>query len=448
MTGDKIKSYIDSHSAEMIQELSEWIAIPSVSSNLNEVERALDYILRLARGMGFTARSELGGQVGVIECGEGPETLGILTHVDVVPPGDAAEWETDPFCATVKDGKLFGRGAIDDKGPAIASLYAMRAVLESGEPLKKRVQLILGTQEEVEWTDMNAYVKACPLPDYGFTPDDAFPICNIEKGCGPATLKIPFDVPDDGKRYLAAIEAGVAFNAVPSAAWASFNTGEPVMASGRATHASQPEKGENALIALAAKLKTMYEAGGLYMNNALAFMLMLVERFSTSCGEGMGLCSESEYYKGEFVHRNTITPTYVTTESGVLTVSFDVRFPYGMSDQKITDAFKALAAEFGGTAETGLQPAVFVSSSSPFLHAFAEAYEAMTPNKNEYTIAYGGSYAKAMPNVVAWGPLFPDDTDTCHEANEYIRLDALSDCAKIFAQAVASIALSDKSFKQ
>ena len=101
----------------------------------------------------------------MIEIGEGEETIGILSHVDVVPPENPQSWISPPFEMTERDGHLWGRGTMDDKGAIIVCLYAMKCLFESGEPLKKKVQMILGTQEEVEWSDMEAYVANVPLPD-------------------------------------------------------------------------------------------------------------------------------------------------------------------------------------------------------------------------------------------------------------------------------------------
>ena len=61
------------------------------------------------------------------------------------------------LCTGGKDGKIYGRGTADDKGPAIAALYAMRAVKELGIPVKKNVRLILGTDEECGSSDIRHY---------------------------------------------------------------------------------------------------------------------------------------------------------------------------------------------------------------------------------------------------------------------------------------------------
>lgn len=446
-TNKTLAEYIDNNKEQMIRELGEFVAIPSVSEDLPEVNRALDYILALGKGMGLTAISRLNGQVGVIETGDGDETLGILTHVDVVAPGDMDIWKTDPYKLTLIDNKLFGRGTIDDKGMIIASLYAMKAVKELGLPLHKKVQLIIGTQEEVEWTDMDSYVKEYPLPDYGFTPDGEYPICNIEKGC--LDLDFEFHIPEEnagssGKRYLKELKIGSAINVVPGKAAAILSDGSEVTVSGKSVHSCQPELGSNALFSLAKNLADME----LESNILLDVINLIADSFEDVYGEKLGLKSKEEYYMGEYVHVNCFTPTIVRTEGGMLHVHINVRYPYGASCREITDRITKLFEGYGGRlAKCENLPAVFVRKDAPFLSKLAEAYESVTSLENRFTLAYGGSYAKAMPNIVSWGPLFEGEEDTCHCENEYIFVDSLMASAKIFAQAIASIALSDESFK-
>ena len=124
----ELKEFLKAHEKEMQSDLMDFIRIPSVSSDHENVVKALHFALDLAEKYGFETESFLDDQVGMIRMGTGDETLGILTHVDVVPPGDAADWDTDPFEPVIKDNRMYGRGTIDDKGMIVASLYAMRAV--------------------------------------------------------------------------------------------------------------------------------------------------------------------------------------------------------------------------------------------------------------------------------------------------------------------------------
>ena len=114
---------------------------------------ALLYALNLGEKLGFRAKN-IDGYCGYIEFGEGPNLLGIIGHLDVVPSSDG--WDTDPFNATIKNGKIFGRGAIDDKGPVIASLYAMKTIKDNLK-INSRVRLILGINEEKSWKCIKHY---------------------------------------------------------------------------------------------------------------------------------------------------------------------------------------------------------------------------------------------------------------------------------------------------
>ena len=454
----KLFDWIEANRDEMIRETCGLVSIPSVSENAEQVGKALDYVIALAERLGFRGRKVLSGQIGIIEAGEGPETFGILAHVDVVPPGDLAFWQTDPFRPVVKDGAIFGRGTIDDKGPIIACLYAMKAAANLGIPFRKKTMMILGTQEEVEWTDMEAFLKSgLPLPDYGFTPDGEFPVCNIEKGVLDIEVICPKDSAPQGEGvFLRGLSGGTVSNIVPDHAEAILlrRSRQPdgsmkeeeftVAEKGVSVHSCQPEKGENAIIKLCKTLGTQSLAEG----NLTKLAAVLAERFSDlRCG-GIGMATEDEYVNGEFVHCNMLAVTHMIDEPEQVRVTINIRTVYGVSD----DAFVSAVEEaFAGTPcrigkVTGLPP-VYISRERPFMKAFARAYETATGTKNEFTLAYGGSYAKAMPNIASWGPLFPDEEDTCHEANERITIDGLLLNAKIFAAAIGEIVLSADSYQ-
>lgn len=453
MNVEEVKQYMENHQEKIVADLAGFIEIPSVSSHKEEVDRALDYVLDLATRMGFTAKAVCDHQVGVIEVGDGDETVGILSHVDVVPAGDLESWERDPYMLVVENDRLYGRGTMDDKGAIIVCLHAMKAVVDSGKPLHKKIQMILGTQEEVEWVDMNRYVKEYPLPDYGFTPDGEFPLCNIEKG----GLDIPMLFTVDGQPqgdgwYLTNVDAGTVANAVPGECFAQitrFREGDAVetkelRTTGKAVHSCQPEKGDNAIFQMA----KMLEALQLKDNDLLRLLNMTDEKFSSLYGKEVGLYSDSDIYNGEFVHRNVFAPTLFKVEGDEVLIHLNIRFAYGTDSGKIVEAIEKLARSYGGrTGDVTCLPAVYVSKDRPFMGEFGKAYEEGCGRKHEFVLAYGGSYAKAMPNIVSWGPIFPDDEDTCHEDNEYITMKSLMDNGKIFAIALSRVVLSEKHFK-
>ena len=162
----KLDALIEARRDEFLKDLGRWLSVPSVQGAAEEGapfgrenRRMLDLALEDARGYGFDTRM-FDGYAGDISMGNGEKTLGILCHLDVVPGGDG--WTVEPFALTQKDGNLIGRGVLDDKGPALAALYAMRCVRDAGVELKDTVRLILGCDEETGMTDM-AYYNATPL---------------------------------------------------------------------------------------------------------------------------------------------------------------------------------------------------------------------------------------------------------------------------------------------
>ena len=187
MRYEQLDAIVEAMRGELLETLKRWISVPSVQGPAAgpgapfgaENRRMLDMALADGRRFGFETR-DIDGYAGDISLGEGEETLGMLCHLDVVPAGDG--WDTDPWTATEKDGKLYGRGCMDDKGPAVCALFAMRAVKEAGIPLKHGVRLILGCDEETGMSDMRYYASKMKMPDYGFSPDAEFPVINIEKG--------------------------------------------------------------------------------------------------------------------------------------------------------------------------------------------------------------------------------------------------------------------------
>lgn len=454
---ENVEDLLRKYEAEILQKLGELIAIPSISSDLPMVKKALKCSLNLGETLGFRSKAELEESVGVIEMGEGDETVGILVHVDVVPPGEISLWESDPFKMLEKDGKLYGRGTLDDKGALVASLYAMKIATdiskESGLPIKKKVQLIIGTQEEVAWTDMERYVKEFDLPDYGFTPDGEFPLCNIEKGIADFIIKFPYDsdYSNPGSQASSAavisIDGGHALNAVPGKCTYKVKSDhgeETVEIQGKTVHSCQPERGENAITgAVKQILSKGYES-----NNVYRVCEFVDKYFSSMKGEELGLCSESEYYNGEFVHRNVFTPTTIKTEKDGILLGVNSRIAYGTDMEQVFEAFEKAAREYGGEIiYKHSAPAIYISKEKPFLKKLAQAYESVTGKENEFVLAYGGSYAKAMPNVVSWGPIFLGEEDTCHEENEYINKESLFDNIKIFALALSNLIFKEESYK-
>ena len=208
---------------ELVRDIQKWVSVESLQAAPvggkpfgENVARMLDMALDTARSYGFDTRNVDYYAGDVTLRGEGRQTLGILAHLDIVPAGEG--WHHDPFGGEIEDGKIFGRGTVDDKGPALCALYAMRAVKDCGIPLKDDVRLILGCDEETGMSDMRYYAAHMPLPDYGFSPDAEFPLINIEKGMVVCELRLHGDGEADARIPVYELYAGERCNVVPAVA--------------------------------------------------------------------------------------------------------------------------------------------------------------------------------------------------------------------------------------
>ena len=183
---EKLDAALAALDGDMIDTLARWIRIPSVRAEQSapnapfgmEVRRALDTAIADIARLGMTPR-DIDGYCCDAEIGEGEETIAVLAHLDVVPEGDG--WTHEPYGAEIVDGRIIGRGTSDDKGPGVAALFAMKAVLDAGIPLRRRCRLILGCDEECGMQDLEYYEQKVGLPAKGFSPDANFPLINTER---------------------------------------------------------------------------------------------------------------------------------------------------------------------------------------------------------------------------------------------------------------------------
>ena len=223
MYNSKIDSLIEGWREDIYQTLKGWIGIDStLSAPAGEgkpfgenISRVLDLALSDAERMGFAARN-IDGYAGEISLGQGEQTMGMLAHLDIVPAGDG--WPHDPFGCEMENGRVYGRGVQDDKGPAVAALFALRAVKEAGVELKDGVRLILGTDEESGMRGLRYYKEHEPMPDYGFSPDADYPLINIEKGGVGIALSAVSAGEEDAEIPIYEMNAGVRANVVPGTA--------------------------------------------------------------------------------------------------------------------------------------------------------------------------------------------------------------------------------------
>ena len=452
------KTWIRDHFDEEVAALQGLLRIRSVEA-LGEdgtvfgrgAQDCLDYVLRLGADMGFTPH-DLDGRCGWLDYGEGGELVVVLGHLDVVPEGTG--WTHAPYGAEIADGKLYARGAIDDKGPMMAALYGLKALVESGEKLNRRVRILFGLNEETGCACMEHYVKTGQeLPALGFTPDGNFPIINGEKGIFSAHYAI--DLPADGR--LLAFRGGTALNMVPAAAEAELDgalyeaavakaatvpyitvarTGEMtcVAAKGRSAHGSTPEKGENAISRLAAFLAQLPLAQA--EQAAMAAVARLYPEKTDGAALGVGL-------RDEVSGCMTVNLGTAEMDGRRLTLGANLRVPVTYGEKDFHPALTAAMAEAGfRETDSSFTPPLYVPADTPLIRTLQDVYAAETGDEPTLLAIGGGTYAKSMPNIVAFGPIFPGEPAVEHEPDEYIALESLRRCTEIYAGAIKALANS------
>ena len=456
MEMQKIFERIEGMRGEICEALSKLISYPSYRQEPAEgapfgkpARECLDKTLEICRELGFKTEN-IDGYAGTASFTDGEPLLGILAHLDVVPAGDG--WTLDPFKAEIKDGKLFGRGAMDDKGPAVSVIYAMKALKDSGVRLKHGFELIVGTDEECGSSDI-AYFKAhAKTPRWLFTPDASYPLINIEKG----HIGARFTAKASSEK-LVYLHGGRTINAVPASASAALKgvgeeeisaaikkagctvkfevkkAGEETVISavGTSAHASTPDVGDNALTALI-KLLSLIDLGGEAGERlcALAREFPYKETDGKTAGVAM---------KDETSGALTLAFSILDYEDGEFSGGIDIRFPICGSVKEVSKRLGAALERAGFEHKIGGSEPHCVSAESPFVKKLLSAYEAVTGKKGECLAIGGGTYVHGTEGGVAFGCEIEGEDNRIHGADEFIRVDALIENAKIFAEAIVRV---------
>lgn len=440
---------LEAYKDQMINALQKLIAIPSVKyDGLEEndysitknapfgihISKALDYTLALCKELGFRTKN-CNGFVGYAEIGEGKEMMAILTHLDVVPSGNG--WTYPPFGAEVHDDKLFGRGAIDDKGPAIASIYALKAVADKGVKWKKRVRLIFGVDEEKTWKDMEYYVSHEEQPTLGFTPDASFPVVYCEKELVHCDLVKYLN----GTGMQWTLSGGAANNAVPDSCkleWTDAGKTYTREEKGIAAHGSRPEEGVNAITGLMRKLHTQMNEGSSTFPKELEDCIQFYQACIGDAVDGSLLGID---FSDAISGGTTMNMGKIRGNEKECRLSIDIRMSLSTAKAEVLECMQKKIKPFGYEIENVTNfSSVYLEKESPFFQTLVKIYRQFTDDYTEPILMGGGTYARAMKNIVAFGPRFPGREETEHQKNEYILIEDFMKSAEIYAATIVEIA--------
>lgn len=436
---EKIKS-------DYLESLKTIVSYPSV---LNEgengtpfgqsIQNVLEKMLEITRSLGFKTYIDPKGYYGYAEIGQGEELLAVLCHLDVVPAGDLSDWETPPFEATIKDGWIHGRGVQDDKGPSLAALYAVKALMDAGVTFNKRIRFIYGTDEETLWRCMARYNELEETATLGFAPDSSFPLTYAEKGL------LQIKLHGSGSQELA-IEAGEAFNVVPAKASYTGNladsledelkkqsfeyerTVDTVTVIGVPKHSKDAAEGVNAIVRLATGLNLLVQ------HPAIQFI-----------AEAVGEDATGSSLFGEISDKPSGTLSFnisgLTINPDKSEIRIDMRIPVLADKDKLVQELSQIAEKYQLRYEEFdyLAP-LYVPLDSELVSTLMAVYKEKTNDDSPAVSSGGATFARTMPNCVAFGALFPGALQTEHQANERTVIEDLYKAMDIYAETIYRLA--------
>lgn len=413
-----VRKYLEEHLDEMTELLGELVGIPSVMGNSAEnapfgemPAKALGLMLERCEQFGFSVEN-VENYAGSADLNDLEPALAILTHLDVVPEGTG--WDSDPYVLTRCGNKLVGRGTIDDKGPAVAAVFAARAVRELGIPLKNGVRLIFGANEENGSADLAYYRKKRQLPPMVFTPDGEYPVINGEKGM----LRVYFSTLLDEN---VEISGGEVINAVPGTC--TVKIGEDLTVyRGKSAHASTPEQGENAIT----KFLADYSGDSRVIKS-------IQQCFQHGDVDGKAIFGDNS---GNF----TCVLSMLNTVENSLKGGIDIRYPLDRTKAEVSRIICGKLQATGFTIDSceGSEPH-YTAENSDFVQSLLKVYERVTGDVGRCITIGGGTYVHEIDGGVAFGAEYPGGSGNMHAPNEFITVDSLLKNAEIMAEAIIEI---------
>lgn len=445
-----MKEFIQATMDQQIRDLQTLVRIPSVSRCEpaepgkpfgKTVHAALEAALEIAKNLGFTKVRNVDGYAGEIEYGEGDETLGILAHLDVVPEGQG--WTYPPYGGEIHNGRIYGRGTLDDKSAAVSALYALAAVKNSGAAMKRRVRIILGTDEEIGSLGVKHYLKTVGAPTMAFTPDAEYPVVNSEMGILQSTYR------KDGVFGLR-ISVGTAANVIPGvvtatlpvpaekvpvpAGFAADFSGNTITVTGRGGHASMPEFAKNALQAM---LSVLTEQALPDADAALVKGLHVLWKLDMH-GESLGIDVTDDS------GRTTYSPDMFTVDENGVTFTADCRHPFSLKAQDLLHTWDTAYGALGFVRQSEvIKPGHFIPADTELVSTLMRVYNEINGGDAKPLTMGGGTYAREMPNAVAFGIVREGDENLCHVPDESVSLDDLRFNTEVMAEAIRRLAAKE-----
>lgn len=456
---------VNNYKDEIIRSTQELVRIKSVEEEKTSenapfgdgVRKALDNVIKLCSDLGFKVE-DFDGYAAHADLGDQEETVGVLAHIDVVPEGDG--WKYPPYAAEIHDDKIYGRGTMDDKGPAIAVVYAMKILKDLDVKLSRKIRIIFGANEETGWKCMDHYFSIVEPPTMAFTPDANFPVIYGEKGI--LVFDLEKDITsNDGKVKVISLKGGNAPNMVPDLAVVELDLTDgnraveivdkyidngydieysiegsmmTIKANGVSAHGSTPEVGKNAISYLLEVLEDILEDG----NSFKEFAKFYNEKIGFNVnGENIG-CGLEDDISGKL----NFNVGVIKVEDEKIILTSNIRYPIKSSEEEVYNGINSSISGLGiNLIKKSSQEPLYVPEDNFLVEQLMNVYREETNDESSKPITIGGgTYARAIDNAVAFGPVFPGQVELAHQKNEFIEIDHLLKLVTIYTKALYNLA--------
>lgn len=427
---EKINALIEEYKPEIEKNLSRLIAIPSIktidSSNYpygQNINDCLKEALKIGSELGFYSKN-IDGYAGILSLMNDEEKkkyIGIFGHLDIVPEGSG--WSYPPYKLTKTEDKFYGRGILDNKGSLLSTIYAVKILKDLGVNFKENIKIVMGTDEESGMSDMAYFLKKEPAPIFGFTPDCKFPVVYGENGI--IRLNVIFPEEINKNISLEKIDGEFSKAFIPDNAVLTIKSAEKlrtIVGTGKCAPSNNPYLGKNAIISALNNIpKDLLND----LNFELAIKKIL-KYFSDVYGENLGINyqkSENERVLVSFYDLKIIETNLIA--------SLSIRYPVDCDGEKILNQIKnSLETEVNVEAH---MPKVLHNPNSKVIKAMSKGYFEVTGLDATPVTTTGGTYARKVPNIVAFGPSFPGEKGIAHNKDEYMDIDSFYKLIKIYA---------------
>ncbi|MGO3170331.1 MAG: Sapep family Mn(2+)-dependent dipeptidase [Bavariicoccus seileri] len=429
--------------SDCIELIANLVKFPSVNQEALDnapfgkaIDDALTYILAFCEEIGMKTYKDHMGYYGFAEYGRGEDLFVVLCHLDVVPADDEKKWTSPPFKAVIRDGNIYGRGTADDKGPSCIALYALKTLIDQGYTFTKRVRFVFGTDEESLWRDMKRYVEIEEPATMGIVPDSSFPLTYAEKKLLNVIIKGP------GSDQLA-LDCGGAFNVVPGEVTSSLTQAEEVYQAllsqginadksgneitvyGKSVHSAKADKGDNAVMNLLAGIDKVYDH---------PLVHYLVENIGH---DPLAVAIFKGQMKDDVTGNLTLNVAKVIINESYSEAHLDLRMPVKLTkDFLVKPLYDSIERAGLVGEEYDYLDSIYIDKDSDFIQKLLDVYRNHTGDMSEPVTSGGATFARTMPNCVAYGAKLPDLPSTEHQIDEHMSLSNINLALDIYTEAL------------